>query len=56
LNATVVKEGVYQLLVQIWLKVMVFLTATRFNLCLVWWPSNITFGASPMYAAVNIAY
>ncbi len=36
LNATVVNEGVYQLLVHIWLKVMVFLTATSFNLTLGW--------------------
>jgi hypothetical protein len=41
LNATVVKEGVYQLLVHIWLKVMVFLTANRFNLVLTWWTNNV---------------
>jgi hypothetical protein len=35
LNATVVKEGVYQLLVQIWLNIMVFLTATRPNLTVI---------------------
>jgi hypothetical protein len=32
LNATVVNEGVYQLLVHIWLKVMGFLTANSSNL------------------------
>jgi hypothetical protein len=36
LNATVVNEGVYQLLVHIWLKVMVFLTANSFNLAILW--------------------
>jgi hypothetical protein len=41
LNATVVKEGVYQLLVHIWLKVMVFLTANWFNLVLTWWTNNV---------------
>jgi hypothetical protein len=36
LNATVVNEGVYQLLVHIWLKVMGFLTANSSNLLRFW--------------------